>query len=111
MAQIPLDPWTGRKRIIFYQEPVMDMNIKDAEVHAMARELAARRSTTVTDAVLQALRAELARTSGMQRAHAVESRKATIREICARFHARPEWLGQSGRELQDALYEEQGLPK
>ena len=37
----------------------MGMNIKDPAVHAMARELAARRSTTVTDAVRQALRAEL----------------------------------------------------
>ena len=29
----------------------MGMNIKDPEVHAMARELAARRITTITDAV------------------------------------------------------------
>ena len=39
------------------------MNIKDARVHAMARELAARRGSTVTDAVRQALMAELARSS------------------------------------------------
>ncbi|MEB3305303.1 MAG: type II toxin-antitoxin system VapB family antitoxin [Cyanobacteriota bacterium] len=37
------------------------MNIKDPVVHAMARELAQRRSTSVTDAVRQALRAELER--------------------------------------------------
>ena len=37
----------------------MGMNIKDPVVHAMARELAERRSTSVTDAVRQALRAEL----------------------------------------------------
>ena len=39
----------------------MGMNIKDPEVHAMARQLAARRGTTVTDAVRQALSAELER--------------------------------------------------
>ena len=32
----------------------MGMNIKDPQVHAMARQLAARRGTTVTDAVRQA---------------------------------------------------------
>ena len=39
----------------------MGMNIKDPEVHAMARQLAARRGTSVTDAVRQALSAELER--------------------------------------------------
>ena len=39
----------------------MGMNIKDPEVHAMAKQLAARRGTTVTNAVRQALSAELER--------------------------------------------------
>ena len=39
----------------------MGMNIKDPQVHAMARELAARRGTSVTEAVRQALGAELTR--------------------------------------------------
>jgi antitoxin VapB len=37
------------------------MNIKDPLVHAMARELTEHRGTSVTDAVRQALRAELDR--------------------------------------------------
>jgi hypothetical protein len=37
------------------------MNIKDPEVHVMARQLVARRRTSVTDAVRQALSAELER--------------------------------------------------
>ena len=37
----------------------MGMNTKDPELHAMARELAARHGTTVTDAVRRALAAEL----------------------------------------------------
>jgi antitoxin VapB len=89
----------------------MGMNIKDPEVHAMARELAARRSTTVTDAVRQALRAELDRSPSPEDPEALEARKAVIRAICARVSARPEWQGRSSKELQDALYDEDGLPR
>jgi len=89
----------------------MGMNIKDPEVHAMARELAARRSTTVTDAVRQALRAELERAPVQHETHALEAKKAAIRAICARFSARSEWEGRTSKELQDALYDDQGLPK
>lgn len=88
----------------------MGMNIKDPEVHAMARELAARRSTTVTDAVRQALRAELERTASPEGPEDVEARMAAIRAICARVSARPEWQGLTSKELQDALYDEDGLP-
>ncbi|MFI0404061.1 MAG: type II toxin-antitoxin system VapB family antitoxin [Cyanobium sp.] len=42
----------------------MGMNIKDPEVHPMARQLAARRGTTVTNAVRLALSAELERCQG-----------------------------------------------
>jgi antitoxin VapB len=76
----------------------MGMNIKDPEVHAMARELAARCSTTVTDAV-------------QHETHALEAKKAAIRAICGRFSARSEWEGRTSKELQDALYDDQGLPK
>jgi antitoxin VapB len=89
----------------------MGMNIKDPEVHAMARELAARRSTTVTDAVRQALRAELDRCPSPESPEAREARKAVIRAICARVSARPEWQGRTSKELQDALYNEDGLPR
>ncbi|MGL6133270.1 MAG: type II toxin-antitoxin system VapB family antitoxin [Prochlorococcaceae cyanobacterium] len=86
------------------------MNIKDPVVHAMARELAARRSTTVTDAVRQALRAELERSPSPNGPEALEARKAVIRAICARVSARPGWQGRTSKELQDALYDEDGLP-
>ncbi len=88
----------------------MGMNIKDPAVHAMAKELAARRSTTVTDAVRQALRAELERSPSPEGPEAIEARKAAIRAICARTSARPEWQGRTSKELQDALYDEFGLP-
>ena len=89
----------------------MGMNIKDPQVHAMAKELAARRSTTVTDAVRQALRSELARSSSPEAPRAVGAKKAAVRAICARFSARPEWQVRTSNELQDALYDDQGLPK
>lgn len=88
----------------------MGMNIKDPEVHAMARELAARRSTTVTDAVRQALRAELDRCPGAESAEVIEARKAAVRAICARVSGSPGWHGRSSQALQDALYDERGLP-
>ncbi len=88
----------------------MGMNIKDPAVHAMAKELATRRSTTVTDAVRQALRAELERSPSPEGPEAIEARKAAIRAICARTSARPEWQGRTSKELQDALYDGFGLP-
>lgn len=89
----------------------MGMNIKDERVHAMAKELAARRGTTVTDAVRQALKAALERQPSLAVADTIEARKAAIREICARVSARPEWQGRTSKELQDELYDEHGLPK
>lgn len=56
------------------------MNIKDPAVHAMAKGLAARRSTTVTDAVRQALRAELERSSADSASQEAEARKAAVLE-------------------------------
>ena len=88
----------------------MSMNIKDPEVHAMARELAARRSTTVTDAVRQALRAELERSGRESEEQALRLRQQRVQELLDRFRrlAWPE--GVTSKELQDALYDEQGLP-
>jgi len=83
----------------------MGMNIKDPEVHAMARQLAARRGTTVTNAVRQALSAELERSEAADTA-----RQGDLQELLERFrHLHwPEEI--SGKEAQDALYDDQGLP-
>lgn len=89
----------------------MSMNIKDEQVHAMARELAARRRTTVTDAVRQALRSELERSPKPDGSTSIEARRAEILAICARFSAKPEWQGRTSKELQDELYDEHGLPQ
>ena len=88
------------------------MNIKDPEVHAMARELAARRSTTVTNAVRQALSAELERSQPDEEemASADTARRARLLELLQRFRLIQWPEGVNGKELQDALYDDQGLP-
>jgi len=45
----------------FYLAATTGMTIKDPQVHAVAREWAARRDTSLGEAVCQALRAELDR--------------------------------------------------
>lgn len=88
----------------------MGMNIKDPQVHAMARELAARRSTTVTDAVRQALRAELERTQPDGAAQEISARKATLLDLLKRYE-RLRWTdSRSSAELQAELYDDDGLP-
>ena len=83
----------------------MGMNIKDPEVHAMARQLAARRGTTVTNAVRQALSAELERSQAADAA-----RQDDLQSLLERFR-RLHWPeGVSGEEAQEALYDDQGLP-
>lgn len=86
------------------------MNIKDPQVHAMARELAARRGTSVTEAVRQALGAELTRTAAPGPEDIRSSRLEAIRQIQARFSELPMRDPRSSRDLQDSLYDDRGLP-
>ncbi len=88
----------------------MGMNIKDPQVHAMARELAARRGTSVTEAVRQALGAELTRTTAPGPEDIRSTRLEAIRQIQARFSALPIRDPRSSRDLQDSLYDDRGLP-
>lgn len=88
----------------------MGMNIKDPQVHAMARKLAARRSTTVTDAVRQALQAELIRAGCEPDEQTIRLHRQQVQELLDRF-GRLSWPeGVTSKELQDALYDEHGLP-
>jgi antitoxin VapB len=90
----------------------MGMNIKDEQVHAMARELATRRHTTVTDAVRQALRAELERTtdSGPTSQSALAAKQQELLALLQSFKTLNWADGRSSKELQDELYDEDGLP-
>ncbi|KAF0653453.1 hypothetical protein L107_07668 [Cyanobium sp. Copco_Reservoir_LC18] len=86
------------------------MNIKDPQVHAMARELAARRGTSVTEAVRQALGAELTRTTAPGPEDIRSTRLEAIRQIQARFSELPIKDPRSSSDLQDSLYDDRGLP-
>ena len=95
----------GRLKAIFYPGSAMGMNIKDPQVHAMAKELAARRGTSVTDAVRQALKQEL------ERSHTGDAaRQEELQALLARFRQLHWPEGVSSKEAQDALYDDQGLP-
>ena len=77
------------------------MNIKDPEVHRLARELAARRHTSATGAVRQALQEALARHDEDRTTIA-----ARLLALGAASSTRPEPL------LTDAdIYDDDGLPR
>jgi antitoxin VapB len=86
------------------------MNIKDPGVHAMARELAARRRTSVTDAVRPALRAELDRGSSQVPGQEEAAREEMLLQLLERCRHLPWPDGRSSTDLQGDLYDEAGLP-
>jgi len=88
----------------------MGMNIKDPAVHAMAKQLAARRGTSVTDAVRQALQADLARIHDLSKGAAGSARAHELEELLASCRRLPRLDSRSGRDLQDSLYGDDGLP-
>jgi len=101
----------GRMAEKFYLQPFgfgpMGMNIKDPAVHAMAKQLAARRGTSVTDAVRQALQADLARTPDFSNGAA---RAQELQELLASCRRLPRLDSRTSRDLQDSLYGDDGLP-
>ena len=83
----------------------MTLNIKDAEAERLARELARRTGTTMTGAVVTALRERLAR----------EERKARnaddfVREIMAIADHCSRLPVLDNRRPEEMLYDEHGLP-
>jgi hypothetical protein len=79
------------------------MNIKNAEAHALATELAQQEGTSVTQVVLEALRAR-------KRQRSREERFNRAMEIARDMRARmsPETLA---LDVDDYLYDDNGLPK
>lgn len=85
----------------------MSLNIKNPQAHEMAKELAHLTGQSMTEAVITALEAQLRR----RRAEMDTKKHATRRDIDAlvqKFQAIP--VINSG-PLEDALYDENGLPK
>lgn len=81
---------------------VPTLNIKDPEVHRLAAELAARRGTSMTGAVRQALEESLERTAPKSR----EGLAERIMEIGRRSAAR-----NAPFLTDDDVYDERGLPR
>ncbi len=83
------------------------LNIKDAETIAMARQLAKARNTTVTGVIKAALEREI-----RERDAAREAKIAAIMKIVEDFRrTMPEdWRGKTSKEIMDEIYDEHGLP-
>lgn len=79
------------------------MNIKDPEVRELARQLAARRGTSLTDAVRQAL------TETLERDRA--SREGLAERLLEIGRRSREEFGVDGMLTDDDLYDERGLPR
>jgi antitoxin VapB len=88
----------------------MGMNIKDPQVHAMARELAARRGSSVTDAVRQALAAELKRTPDSSSASSRRARHQALTELLERCRRLPRQDASGREQIETELYDSAGLP-
>jgi antitoxin VapB len=93
----------------------MGLNIKDEEGHALARELAALKGTTLTAAVKLALKKEIEREKASQSGSQAPKKKkrsevlqAFAREFVSRVKPPAEihsW------DIDKLLYDEHGLPK
>jgi antitoxin VapB len=89
----------------------MSLNIKDEEVHAMARQVAATHGISMTGAVREALREKIEKDRA-----ALDSapRKKTLSEVVEEFrekHRKALKNVPHSWEINDLLYDEYGLPK
>jgi antitoxin VapB len=82
---------------------VPTMNIKDPEVRELARQLAERRRTSLTDAVRQALRETLERDRA--------SRAGLAERLLEIGRRSREEFGTAQILTDDDLYDDRGLPK
>jgi antitoxin VapB len=87
----------------------MSMNIKSAEAHALAKDLAALENTTLTDAVILSLREALERRSEQR---AAQRRLDRVQRTLDLMQERVrETSGTSLWEINEDLYDERGLPR
>lgn len=88
----------------------MSMNIKSAEAHELAKELAALECTSVTAAVTLSLREALARRRAEESAAA---RLEKMREISSRFAEleRDDPRARSLWEMNEDLFDSRGIPR
>jgi antitoxin VapB len=86
----------------------MSINIKNPEVHALAKELAELTGESMTEAVLIALKERLARERNSEERlrERMEVLTAIGRDVAERLG--PEWRAM---DVDDWLYDENGLPR
>jgi hypothetical protein len=80
------------------------LTIKDPEAHRLAKDLAALEQTTMTEAVISALRAALA-----EHGHARMRRRQAIEGLIAA--AREQDVAEAGSAFDDLYDESTGLPR
>jgi antitoxin VapB len=84
----------------------MEMNIKSAEAHRLARELAALTGESLSGAVTEAVRERLERLRRGQDTDLAQQLRALRRDAAPRF--KEPWRSVDHGEL---LYDERGLPR
>lgn len=84
----------------------MSLNIKDAETHRMARELARLTGESMTAAVNEAIRERLERVRGQSKQDIAERLLEIGRECAARLKEPFKSMS-----VDDLLYDEKGMPK
>ena len=84
----------------------MAISIRDGETDRLAREVAALTGETITDAIGNALRERLARERARRDGGGVR-RLLAIGDRCAAHMGRPF----SSQDIDELLYDEQGLPR
>jgi len=90
----------------------MALNIKDEETHELVKELAELKGTSMTSAVKEAVRGEIERERA-QREGAAKQRKSRYELLMdfARTYAERVKDPVHSWEVNDLLYDEDGLPK
>lgn len=84
----------------------MNLNLKNDEAHALARELAQRTGESMTTAVIEALRERLGRLRRQSEEEFVERVLAIGRDCAAHLPDR-----QRSLDPDEFLYDERGLPR
>jgi hypothetical protein len=82
-----------------------------ATTEALAYTLASLRGLTPDEAVASALRAELEREGSTASQSFSRPEEPALAELMARIRRLGPWLGPSGAQLTDDLYDAQGLPR
>ena len=94
----------GMEEIIKLTEEWMNLNIKSAETHRLAVELAQATGDSITGAVTKAIRAELRRLEN------IDKKRAEIEAILEQT-AKAMRGGPGSADVDALLYDEMGLPK